>query len=121
MSLEPEQRFSKLAIASLICGLLGLLNLSLLMLAFKSGKFFLWILHDTYFLFSLLMLGFWGYVPVLFLFIILSIIFGIIAVVRIHRNSGIRGGIMARVGLVLGVFVLLVYAYVIFFWGIFII
>jgi hypothetical protein len=115
---RSQQKTSKLAITSLICGVLGGIELILMILSIKFPGLYLRVLSHSFYA-HFIIWGFWGISPLGFspgflLIIVLSIIFGIIATVKIRNNPNLKGTALSAYGACIGTIMLLIYLYILF-------
>lgn len=115
MPRESQKKISKLAVISLIFCSLGMANLVLHLLTMKIHAVAFWTMSLPL-IFVLVIFGFLGLPPTLYIFICLTIVFGLVAIMKIRKDPNLKGKKLALMSLVIGLFMALFYIYVILSW-----
>tara|TARA_Y100000310_G_scaffold8466_2_gene9025 strand:+ start:62 stop:451 length:390 start_codon:yes stop_codon:yes gene_type:complete len=113
-----SKKISKLAIISLLCGILGLITSLTYALGMKVPGVGSWLISNFKdILIHALFPGiFMAFPPGVYLFIILTITLATIALVKIHKNPNLTGKNLALIAIALGIAMILIYSYVILTW-----
>jgi|GEM_PF-3242951 len=116
---QQKKSFSKLAIASLVCALLSLMILVPHLLWVRGITVFqIYGSPILSFILGLLVVGFMGFPLHLYLLLFLTIILGILALIAIRNNGGLRGKSMALFCIILGGCMVLCYIFGVYIMGI---
>lgn len=98
---QPTQKASKLAISSIILALMAIPNLPLAILKLTTPGTIVRQYYVLPLMFRLIIFVFYLH-PGMYLLVLLSIIFGIVALIKIHNNPNLKGKNLALIGSILG-------------------